>query len=258
MRPLIGVLALLFAFLGCSSEGNSSASGGSCGFAPASVGASGCDECAACCGQGLVAGNLPLDPPGCGGQCQVSFCPGGCNGTTCLGYQAGPNGGVGNCAASHLTAGAGLLNDAGVAIEIGQVINGGTGTGGCVDLEHVGGTTGGAPVVASDTIVLATSAAAACAVTADAGLQSTTNAAALAVSLASNFAGTVAVTPNCAVLTTWSAGGVTRTPATSGQLSINLSQPGGGFIGSYSIAFGSDVEQGTFIAPDCDICLTPP
>jgi hypothetical protein len=39
---------------------------------------------------------------------------------------------------------------------------------------------------------------------------------------------------------------------------MTLDQLGGGMIGNYSLTFGTDAENGTFTAPACDVCATPP
>ena len=63
-----------------------------------------------------------------------------------------------------------------------------------------------------------------------------------------------------ALLTAWKTGVLAfdGQRAASGTVALNLEQPGGGTIGSYDLMFGSDEEQGTFIAPECDICAANP
>lgn len=61
-----------------------------------------------------------------------------------------------------------------------------------------------------------------------------------------------------AELSTWGNGDPTPTTemAVSGTVSISLSQPGGGTIGDYDLVFASGEEEGHFVAPECDACLT--
>ena len=191
-----------------------------------------CAVCPTSCSNGLVTIGLVLDPPGCGSQCSTQFCPGGCSsdGKTCLGFTVA-DGGEGSCVASQLTATQGLLKSGGVAVSRGT------------------------------TIILATSAALACELTGDAGTEAQyPSAAALIIDFPPGFAGTATASSGSqlAVLTAWSAVGPERTPATSGSVEVNLSQPGGGLIGTYSLQFGADAELGSFTAPECDVCVTPP
>ena len=46
--------------------------------------------------------------------------------------------------------------------------------------------------------------------------------------------------------------------ASSGSVSVNLDQPGGGRIGSYALVFPDGSESADFVAPECDVCATPP
>jgi hypothetical protein len=120
---------------------------------------------------------------------------------------------------------------------------------------------GGVAVSHGTTIILATSAAIACELTGDAGPQSQhPSAAALVIDFPPGFAGTATAKSGSqlAELTSWNDGGVERTPATSGSVEVNLSQPGGGLIGIYSLQFGADAEVGGFTAPECDVCETAP
>jgi len=191
-----------------------------------------CSVCSVGCSNGLVTSGLVLDPPGCGTQCATSFCPGGCSldGKVCLASTLA-DGGLGSCVASQLTATQGLLRTGGVAVSQGY------------------------------TILLATSAALACALASDAGTAPANSAVSLVINFPPSTAGTVTVMPGAqlAVLTTWNDGGVVeRTAATAGAVVVNVSQPGGGLIGSYQLQFGMDAEEGSFTAPACDVCVTPP
>jgi hypothetical protein len=197
---------------------------------------SGCSWCAESCGQGLVTVGAFLDPPGCGSQCTTFFCPGGCSSdcVTCLATEPA-DGGLGSCVASQLIATQGVLSlaaDGGVAIEYGSKV------------------------------FLATSADLACQSTVDAGIAPPGGSAAVVeLTFPANFAGTLHIDPYLglgAQLTTWRNGTVSRSPATSGALVLFLQQPGGGVIGTYSLTFGTDSEQGSFTAPACDVCTTPP
>jgi hypothetical protein len=109
-------------------------------------------------------------------------------------------------------------------------------------------------------VVVATSANAACASTADAGVAPPSGSgAALTMSLLMNFAGQVAIGAGVrAQLTTWNNGAlvINNQSATAGTVSLNLNQPSGGTMGSYDLTFNADEEKGTFVAPECDICAT--
>ncbi len=191
-----------------------------------------CQVCQTGCSGGLVTLGDVLTPPGCGSQCQTSFCPGGCSSDakTCLNFN-GPDGGPGSCIASNLTATSGAFGSHGVA-------------------------------VAQDTTIrLASSAPVACELASDAGLATLGSpASAIVIDFPPNMAGTIDVTSGSplAKLVTRNDGGVTELAATSGSVEVNVSQPGGGLIGSYSLMFGSDLEEGSFTAPACDVCATPP
>ncbi len=227
LPQLIGALALLVGLTtNCSSNssiGNDFNSNNSEG---------GCSECAVGCSNGLVTSGLVLDPPGCGTQCATSFCPGGCSsdGKMCLAWTLA-DGGLGSCVASQLTVTQGLLRTGGVAVSQG------------------------------DTILLASSAAAACALAGDGGAAPSSAAVSLVINVPPSYAGYLPVTAESqlAVLATWNDGGVLeRTPATAGAVNVNVSQPGGGFIGSYQLQFGTDAEEGSFTAPSCNVCASPP
>jgi hypothetical protein len=75
--------------------------------------------------------------------------------------------------------------------------------------------------------------------------------------LPTGFAGQVAIGSGAsAELTVWDNGMASRNNqmAMSGSVSIALSQPGGGIMGSYDLAFTSHEEVGDFVAPECDVC----
>jgi hypothetical protein len=170
-----------------------------------------------------------LDPPGCGSQCQTSFCPGGCStdGLTCLNYYTSLDGGLGTCAASQLSPSHGELASSGVAVYQGLLV------------------------------VLSSSAAVACAVSNDGGTVSGT---ALVLDIPTNQGGMLNVSdrPTLATLVIFDDGGVTRTPATSGSVFINTVDPNGGAMGQYSLQLSTGTEEGSFVAPACDVCATPP
>ncbi len=113
------------------------------------------------------------------------------------------------------------------------------------------------------TILLTSSALLACEASSDAGLPTSHGSAtALSISHTSEMTGTSSVSPgsDLAVLTTWVDGGIVQVAATSGSVDVTVDVPviGGGDEGSYDLTFGSDVERGTFVAPSCNACLTPP
>jgi hypothetical protein len=109
-------------------------------------------------------------------------------------------------------------------------------------------------------VVVATSANAVCASTADAGVAPPSGSgAALTLSLRMNFAGQVAIGAGVhAQLMTWKNGAlvIENQSATTGIVTLNLNQPGGGTMGSYDLMFNAGQEKGTFVAPECDICAT--
>jgi hypothetical protein len=107
-------------------------------------------------------------------------------------------------------------------------------------------------------VIVATSTTAACASEGDAGVETGTGSGAiLTMLLPTGFAGQVAIGSGAdAQLTVWKNGArvIDNQIANSGAVSLNLSQPGGGTMGSYDLSFGGDEETGSFVAPECDIC----
>jgi hypothetical protein len=112
-------------------------------------------------------------------------------------------------------------------------------------------------------VVIATSATAACASAVDAGPpMGAGSGAVLTLGVPANRAGEAMVGSDVrgagasAQLTAWDNGTIVidNEAATSGTVMVNLSQPGGGTIGSYDLTFASGAETGTFVAPACDAC----
>jgi hypothetical protein len=214
----------------CSGKENSSGSdsgGGSTGL---------CQVCDAGCSNGLVTICVVLDPPGCGAQSETTFCPYGCSDNAPDFCNFNPVDGAAppGCIASEATPQSGSLQGgdaAPVAVTVGTNA-----------LE----------------VIVATSAAAACASSGgDAGaLTAQGSGAVLTIPIPARTAGTVSAAG--ARLTVWKNGTITidGETATSGSLVLNVNAPGdgGGAIGSYDITFGTDIEQGSFVAPACDIC----
>ena len=210
-----------------------------CNSIRSDLGASnGCQECHAACSNGLVTTCLVLDPPGCGSQPSTQFCPYGCAAGTesmCNFYPvdgAVPSGCIANSVTPQQGALSGQWSDALVAVT----------------------STHGTEM----RVIVATGASAACASEGDAGVATGLGSGALlTMLLPTNFAGQVAIGSGAsAVLTMWKNGAllIDNQMATSGSVSLNLSQPGGGLMGSYDLSFGSDEETGSFVAPECDIC----
>jgi hypothetical protein len=120
-------------------------------------------------------------------------------------------------------------------------------------------------------VTVATSLGAACTAGVDAGLDlGTTSGAFLTFLVPQSATGTVLVTG--ATLTVWKSGvPVLRDEAsTSGSVRVTLQDfhtvsnemtgdsIQGGIVGTYDVSFGSDVEQGSFIAPLCNACPAGP
>jgi hypothetical protein len=108
-------------------------------------------------------------------------------------------------------------------------------------------------------LVVASSADAACRATSMSSAAPTGTGATLTVFLPSNFAGMTGASSN-AHLTTWKDGAivVNDETATVGTVMLTLQQPDGGTMGTYDITFPSGHEQGSFVAPACDICVSKP
>jgi hypothetical protein len=107
-------------------------------------------------------------------------------------------------------------------------------------------------------IVVATDRAAACAA---AGGARSSSGASLTLSFPNGFAGRATIGAGAeGHLSAWANGAVTtdNAVATAGSVEVSVNHPGGGTIGSYDLVFDSTHEQGTFIAPDCDICAVTP
>ena len=197
-----------------------------------------CETCDAGCSNGLVTVCLVLF---CGGsQPSTSFCPYGCSPDAPGGCNFDPiDGAVApGCIASSATIQQGVLQ--------GQ----GAGTPVAVTWEP-----------SNERVIIATSASAACAVEGgDAGPSATGNGATLTFVVSGSAEETFS--SSGAQLTVWKDGGVVinGASASSGSVWVNLVQPGegGGTIGGYDLTFGSDVEQGAFVAPACDICAGGP
>jgi hypothetical protein len=179
-----------------------------------SPGGNHCQVCDAGCSRGLTTAALVLTPPGCGAQCYVDFCPGGCStdAQTCLGHSLPGDGG--SCVASQLTSSS---TDAGVAITSGT------------------------------TVILAASATDACRV---ASSQAPTGKV-IVIHPPQNSAGTFAAT-----IATLFDGNSSEQPS-AGSVELNVNQAAG-VMGSYSLTFMGGTEEGSFIAPACDVCASPP
>jgi hypothetical protein len=217
-----------------------------------------CEVCNGGCSDGLMTTCLSLDPPGCGAQSALGFCPGGCTPEGCNYYPV--DGSTSSCVASSATIQQGALAAGSGAVAITRFV-------------PVG------PVV-----VIATSKTIACATTsADGGVASSGDGALLAIQVATNEAGGEDVREQYVVsnptvvkndagrnklvldeavaqLTVWKNGALVQDAeyAASGTVSVNDFEPIGGVIGSYDLTFGNgDVEHGTFIAPACDPCTDP-
>jgi hypothetical protein len=215
---LMSLLTALVVALGCSAN-------------------NGCQVCNGGCKNGLVTVCLVLTPPGCGSQPSTQFCPYGCAPDAPGGCNFYPADGAvpSGCGASSATMLQGALSGAGSDARAATSF------------------------LSTETrVVVATSANAACASTADAGVAAPSGSgAALTISLRMNFAGQVAIGNGVsAQLMTWKNGVsvINNQNATAGTISLNLNQPGGGTMGSYDLAFNAGEEKGTFVAPECDIC----
>jgi hypothetical protein len=199
-----------------------------------------CMECHPACSNGLVTRCLPLLPPGCGAQPSQTFCPGGCSADA-----------PGECNNASSTAPAGCIASAATTTQGALAAHGSD--------VPVAVTT----FLAAETrIVVSTSAGAACSsATGTTGALTTGSGALLAFEVPSSFAGTVGVSErgSAARLTSWKNGAIVADElATLGTIMLNLQQPGGGTMGSYDLVFPSGREQGTFVAPACDICTRSP
>lgn len=199
----------------------------------------GCEVCDGGCSNGLVTMCLALDPPGCGAQSALGFCPGGCTpqGPEACNYYP-VDGATSGCVASSATIQQGALQGASAPVAITSFSS------------------------SSPRVIVATAQAASCSASNDDGGQTFAgDGAFLALDVAPNEAATEAV-PGQAVahLTAWQNGVLVRDAeaATSGTVSVNVYDPSGGVMGSYDLTFDNgDVEQGTFIAPACDPCTMP-
>jgi hypothetical protein len=101
-------------------------------------------------------------------------------------------------------------------------------------------------------ILIATNAATACAATLDAGIApGAGNVAVLSIPTEGQ---TGTFSQSGATLTIWSDGGPTVVPASQGNLSIGLFEPGQGLMGTYDLLFGTSLEHGSFTAPACNVC----
>jgi hypothetical protein len=214
-----------------------------------------CELCNGGCSDGLVTTCLVLDPPGCGAQSALGFCPGGCTPEGCNYYPV--DGSTPGCVASSATMLQGALAANSGAVAITRLPSDG-------------------PVV-----VVATSKTIACAASGnDGGTVSGGDGAFLAIQVAPHEAGVEVIGPDhitsqvmvaksdagmntvvpgeaVAQLTVWKNGVLVQDAeyATSGTVSVNVYDPIGGIMGSYDLTFSNgDVEQGTFIAPACDPC----
>jgi len=218
-----GALALALAF-GCSTTDSAAASGNKG------------QVCHPECGNGLVTTCLPLFSGG--SQPQTAFCPYGCASDSEGECNAGPADGSApsGCAASAATIQQGALLETGAT--------------------GVAVTTFGTETW----VVVATDAGSACASAGDSAVTTAVGTGAfLTLSFPSNFAGQVAIGPNVhARLSAWKNGSLIANDqgATSGNISVDLSQPHGGTMGSYDLTFAAGEERGTFVAPECDICTT--
>ncbi len=106
---------------------------------------------------------------------------------------------------------------------------------------------------ATGAILLAPTAASACAVETDAGVAPDGGAFAVLVvpfsqSSASSFSGVGAQR------ITWQNGASTIATAIGGTVTLTANQGSAGAAGSYSLTFSDGVESGTFVAPACDAC----
>jgi hypothetical protein len=231
---------------GGQTNGGGTAGSGSGGGTVSGSGSGGTTTCSSCanpsCGNGIAIA-APSTICGLTNTCVAEFCQGGCSpgGTTCLSPTL-PDGGIGSCEASSLTRTNGAFmvssDDAGLP--------------------------GGVAVEQGSLILLATSAEVACEATLDAGnLQPPDRAAVITIDTAAFGSGTFGeiILDGGVTLTRWIDGGAIRVRPDGGPstLTVSLDQAGGGvMVETYSFAFGSDLEQGSFIAPECDVCLTPP
>jgi hypothetical protein len=178
-----------------------------------------------------------LDPPGCGAQAVTEFCPYGCTSNGECNFD--PDGGVpSGCVASSATFRTGILAGRGPGSAATQFL----------------------PDEAR--IVVATNRSAACAAAAaDGGPPGATSGASLTLSFPNHLSGQVAIGAGAgAHLSAWTNGALTKdnVAAASGMVEVNTSDPNGGTIGRYDLTFESTHEQGTFIAPLCDICAAGP
>jgi hypothetical protein len=231
------------------------------GCGGAKAGDSGCEVCKSGCGGGLVTMCLVLDPPGCGAQTAVGFCPYGCtpNGPELCNFYPVDGAVSSGCIASSATIQQGMLQTSGVPTATTSFLSSGP------------------------QVIIATSAGAACKTSAvDGGVSSDENGAVLALLVPPMSAGTFVVGASHAIaepmvakndagvamfdlggsaaqLTVWKTGSLVpdTSYATSGSVVVNESDPIGGLMGSYDLAFGTEVERGTFIAPACDPCVGP-
>jgi hypothetical protein len=191
-----------------------------------------CSSCEGSCNRGIQTQCLILDPPGCGAQTSFMFCPGGCVGGACS--VSLPDGSLGNCVASSLVTSQGSLAAGASSVAVSALLS------------------------TNWELTFASSAALACAATRDGGLAASSGTGSvLTMPLPTGFGGTVSAAG--AVLTLLDGGATPDVEAaTGGSLELNLSQPGGGLLGSYDLFFGADEEKGNFLAPQCDVCATPP
>jgi hypothetical protein len=221
-----------------------------------------CEVCDAGCSNGLVTLCLVLDPPGCGAQSATQFCPYGCtpDGPEACNFYPFDGAISTGCIASSATIDQGVLSGLGAGVPAAVT----------------------SFLPSAQSIVVATSASAACGVTsgADAGTESG-NGGVLTFLVPAMSGGEFPIGPgdsavpltvtesdagvgmregglSVARLSVWKNGvlAVDGQSASSGSITVNVSQPGGGTIGSYDLFFGSDEERGTFVAPECDICTT--
>jgi hypothetical protein len=279
MRAISMSLLLCTSAFGCSGKTVSSSLSGSSGMTAkmsetstnsgpseggaSSVASSGqsqdnnCEVCDGGCSNGLVTECLVLDPPGCGAQSALGFCPGGCTRQGCNYYPV--DGSTSGCVASSVTIQQGAFAASSGAVAITRFPSDGP------------------------AVVVATSKTIACAASgSDGGAVYGGDGAFLVIQVAPNEAGTEEIRADHIVsqtmvvkneggtgtviageavarLTVWKNGALVQDGyATSGTVSVNVYDPIGGVMGSYDLAFDSgDVEQATFIAPACDPCTDP-
>jgi hypothetical protein len=252
-RPALLVATSLAASLTTSCAGTGAASGNDAGGRDATAGAGGsgsssggnpnpfpddgpCEVCDAGCSNGLVTMCLVLTGS-CGSQPSISFCPYGCSPDAPGGCNLSPFDGAvtPGCIASAATIQQGVLQGQGTPVAV---------------------TTFLSPT--AERVIIASSASVACAIQGgDAGTGAPLNGAAITF-----MADTCCTGASGAQLTVWKNGVVVidAQNATSGSAGESLNQPGtgGGTMGGYNLTFGSDVEEGSFVAPTCDICAGVP